>query len=114
MENHLQSAEKLAAVGDAKAAVEALLFANGVAKNNIAEREETFADMKKVFAETRVPGHLTLEDRYFGQEQTIGIDKWLSRLGEITIEYATKHKLDVKPIRNILNKGIYTEENTGE
>jgi hexosaminidase len=114
MENHLQSAEKLAAVGDAKAAVEALLFANGVAKNNIAEREETVADMKKVFSETRVPGHLTLEHRYFEQEQTIGIDKWLTRLGEITVEYATKHKLDVKPIQNILNKGLYTGENTGE
>ncbi len=32
MENHLKTAEKLAAIGDANGAVEALLFANGIAK----------------------------------------------------------------------------------
>lgn len=114
MENDLQTGEKLAAVGDAKGAVEALLFANGVGKYNIQEREETFNHMKDVFAETRVPGYLTLEDRYFGQEQTIGIDKWLTSLSEIILEYARKNKLDIKPIQNLLSKGIYTGENTGE
>ena len=114
LEDYLKTAQKLAAIGDANGAVEALLFANGVGKNNIQEREETIKLMKEVFAETRVPGFLTLENRYFGLEQTIGIDNWLTSLDEIILEYVGKNKLDIKPIRNILNKGIYTGENTGE
>ena len=114
MENYLQTAEKLAAIGDANGAVEALLFANGVAKNNIQEREETIKLTKDVFSETRVPGYLTRENRYFGLEQTIGIDNWLTSLDLIIFEYASKNKLDIIPIRNILNKSIFTGENTGE
>ena len=114
MENYLQTAEKLAAIGDANGAVEALLFANGVAKNNIQEREETIILMKDVFSETRVPGYLTRENRYFGLEQTIGMENWLTSLNEIILEYAGKNKLEIKPIRNILNKSIFTGENTGE
>jgi len=71
MENNLQTAEQKAAVGDAKSAVEALLFAIRVGKNNIYEREKVFNNMKAVFAETRVPGYLTREERYFGQEPII-------------------------------------------
>lgn len=114
MENHLQAAEKMAQLGNAKGAVEALLFAIGVAKNNIQEREVTFNQMKDVFAETRVPGYLTREERYFEQEPTIGIDKWITSLNEIILEYAGKHELDIEPIQNILNKGIFTGEHTGE
>jgi hypothetical protein len=107
MENNLQTAEKLAAIGDANGAVEALLSAYGVGKNNIKEREETFNNMKVVFAETRVPGYLTREKSYFGQEQTIGIDKWLTSLSDIILEYARKNKLDINPIQNLLTKDIY-------
>lgn len=114
IEKNLQTAEKKAATGDANGAVEALLFANGIGKNNIYEREETIKDMQAVFSETRVPGYLTLEHRYFLQEQTIGMDGWVANLKEIILQYALKNKLDIKPIQNILNKGIYTGENTGE
>lgn len=114
LEKKLQVAENKAATGDANGAVEALLFANGIGKNNIYEREETVTDMKAVFAETRVPGYLTLERRYFDQEETIGIDSWIANLKEITLKYASKNKLDITPIRHILDKGIYTGENTGE
>jgi hypothetical protein len=70
--------------------------------------------MKVVFSETRVPGYLTLENRYFRQEETIGIDNWITGLDRIILQYAQKHSLDTKAIQNILNKGIYTGENTGE
>ena len=114
IEKNLQTAEKKAAIVDANGAVEALLFASGIAKNNIYEREETINDMKAVFSETRVPGYLTLEDRYFYQEQTVGVDGWVANLKEIILQYASKNKIDIKPIQNIFNKGSYTGENTGE
>jgi len=114
IEKKLQTAEQKAAIGDANGAVQALLFANGLAKNNIYEREETIDDMKAVFSETRVPGYLTVESRYFGQEKTIGIDSWVVKLKEITLHYASKNKLDIMPLQNILDKVIYTGENTGE
>ena len=114
MEKNLETAERKAATGDANGAVEALLFASGIGKNNIYEREETIKDMKAVFAETRVPGYLTLENRYFCQEQTIGIDAWIDSLKKVILQYASKNKLNIQPIQNILDKGIYTGENTGE
>lgn len=90
LEKKLQEAEKKAATRDANGAVEALLFANGIGKNNIYEREETITNMKAVFAETRVPGFLTLEHRYFDQEKTIGIDSWIANFKEITLQDASK------------------------
>ena len=80
----------------------------------IYEREETINDMKGVFTETRVPGYLTLEHGYFDQEKTVGIESWLANLKEITLRYASKNKLEIKPILNILDKVMYTGENTGE
>jgi hypothetical protein len=114
IEKNLQIAEDKAATGDANSAVEALFFAAAIGKSNIYEREETINDMKVVFSETRVPGYLTLENRYFRQEETIGIDNWITGLDRIILQYAQKHSLDTKAIQNILNKGIYTGENTGE
>ena len=114
MENNLQAAEEKAAVGDANGAVEALLFAIRVGKNNINEREKAFNNMKDVFAETRVPGHLTREERYFGREPKIGIDNWVSNLSEILLEYARKHELEIEPIQNILNKSSFAGEAMGE
>ena len=102
MESNLKSAERMAAVGDATGAVEALLSAHSIAMNNIQESQETVNDMKTVFSETRVPGYLTTENRYFGQEQTIELDKWLTSLTEITLEYARKNGLDIKSIEKIL------------
>ena len=66
--------------------------------------------MKGVFTETRVPGYLTLEHGYFDQEKTIGIENWITSIKKITLNYASKNKLDTKPIQNILDKVIYTGE----
>jgi len=106
MENNLKEAERSAAVGDATGAVEALLSANSVAKDNIRESRGTINDMKAVFSETRVPGYLTNENRYFEQEQTIELDKWLTSLREIILEYARKNGLDIEPIQKVLNIDI--------
>ena len=35
-------------------------------------------------------------------------------LSEIILEYVRKHELDIEPIQNILNKGIFTGEHTAE
>lgn len=109
MENNLKAAERSAAVGDASGAVEALLSAHNVAKNNIYESQKTVDDMKAVFSETRVSGYLTDENRYFGQEQTLELDKWLTSLSEITLEYARKNGMDVKTIQNLLSKDVNTQ-----
>jgi hypothetical protein len=109
MENNLKAAERSAVVGDAQGAVEALLSAHSVAKKNIYESQKTVNDMKAVFAETRVPGYLTIENRYFEQEQTIKLDKWLTSLDEITLEYARKNGMDIKIIQDLLSKDANTE-----
>jgi hexosaminidase len=114
IENNLQSAEKLAASGEAKAAVESLLFAHRIGISNIKESEETITDMKNVFSETRVPGYLTLEQKYFSLEHSIGLQQWLKQLSSIILEYATKNDLSVQPIKEILDNASFSGEAAGE
>jgi hexosaminidase len=114
LENNLQTAESQAALGNAKGAVEALLFADGIAKNIIQSSKTTFDNMKKVFAETRVPGYLTREERYFGQYDTIGMEDYIKNLKKITLDYAKKHNMDIEPIETILNQSPFSGEHTGE
>jgi hexosaminidase len=114
IENHLKTAEGHAAVGNATAAVEALLFAHSAASGNIYDREKVIKQMKDVYSETRVPGHLTLEDRYFQSESSIGMEDWLEKLGKIILDYSGKNNLNIEPIQHVLQNRQYMGENTGE
>jgi len=106
MEDNLIEAERSAAVGNATGAVSALLSAHRIANENIREYQGTIDDMKNVFSETRVPGYLTDENRYFEREQTLELGKWLTSLTEILLEYARKNGLEIIPIQKLLNESI--------
>lgn len=114
IENNLQSAEKYAASGDANAAVEALLFAYRIGSNNEKESQMAISNMKSVFSQTRVNGYLTLEKKYFGLEESIGIQKWLLQLKSIILEYSSKNDLSLEPIKEILDNASFSGEAAGE
>jgi hypothetical protein len=114
IERHLQSAETLAAAGNATGAVEALLFAHSVGSAMIPARENVIRQMKEVFAESRVPGYLTREERYFNWESAIGMEEWCQKISAITMEYARKHSMDIESIQSVLDSREYMGENTGE
>lgn len=114
IENHLKTAEDLAATGNAKGAVESLLFAHAVGSANIQERQKAFQQMKDVYAETRVPGYLTREERYFAWELTIKMEEWVEKIGGIILDYARKNNLEIEPIETVLKNRQYMGEHTGE
>lgn len=114
IESNLQKAETQAAVGNAKGAVEALLFAHSTAASNIHDREKTIQHMKDVFAEKRVPGYLTREERYFKWELTLGIEEWRTKIATIISEYARKNNLELEPIESVMKNAQFSGEHTGD
>ena len=76
--------------------------------------KQVIDDMKNVFSETRVPGYLTLEQKYFDQEQQIGLEDWLHQLKQITVDYARKNDIDIQPIEDVLNKASFSGDAAGE
>lgn len=114
IEENLKDAEASAAVGDAKAAVQSLLFAHALAAQNIRNREHVIQHMKEVFSESRVPGYLTREDQYFKWELTVGMDDWEQKMSQIILDYAKKNSLDVAPIENVLKNRQFAAEAAGE
>jgi hypothetical protein len=114
IEGHLKTAESQAVVGNATAAVEALLFAHSTASGMIFNREKAIQQMKDVYSETRIQGYLTDEDRYFQLEASIGMQEWLKKLTAITLEYAMKNNLEIAPIESVLKNRQYMGEHTGE
>jgi hypothetical protein len=114
IEENLKDAESAAAVGNAKAAVESLLFAHAKGAQTIHARENAIQNMKEVFAETRVPGYLTREDDYFKWESTLGMESWMQKMSDIILEYTRKNNLDAEPIARVLKNGQFVGEATGE
>jgi len=114
IEGHLKTAESQAVVGNATGAVEALLFAHSTASGMIYDREKAIQQMKDVYSETRIQGHLTNEDQYFKWEASIGMEEWLKKITAITLEYAMKNKLEMASIESVLKNRQYMGEHTGE
>jgi hexosaminidase len=114
IEGHLKTAESQAVVGNATAAVEALLFAHSTASGMIYDREKAIEQMKAVYSQTRIQGHLTDEYRYFQSEASIGMEEWLKKITAIILEYAVKNKLEIAPIESVLKNRQYMGEDTGE
>jgi hypothetical protein len=114
MEENLKDAEAAAAVGNAKAAVESLLFAHAKGAQTVRARENAIQNMKEVFSQTRVPGYLTREDDYFKWELTLGMEDWMQKISDITLEYTKKNNLDAASIARVLKSGQFAGEATGE